>query len=121
MLANRDYHVQHNKYVDHQDVKVYCATNQFPEMQFLGTRNKPHGVCRLGKHYHMRFDPKLGHVRCSIHRIPCACHPFTPRLNQPWDLGIPKQKQPLYQLVKYFTYWHVLVSFKKIEYYSIIT
>ena len=46
----RDYHVQHNKDVKHQDVKMYCAQNQFPELNFLGPHNKPHVVRELGKH-----------------------------------------------------------------------
>ena len=33
-------------------------------------------------------------------------------LNQPWDPVIPVQKQLHYQPVKYFTYWHMLGSFK---------
>ena len=58
--------MQHNKKFDNQDVKMYCATNQFPELKFLGTHNKPHGVHGLGKHYHIRFDTKLGHGICAI-------------------------------------------------------
>ena len=29
--TDRDHHVQHNKFVNNQDMKMYCATNQFPE------------------------------------------------------------------------------------------
>ena len=59
MWKNREYHVQNNEYVEHQDVKMYCATNQFPELMFLWPHNNPHDVRRLGKHYCMTFDPKL--------------------------------------------------------------
>ena len=69
--TNREYHVQHNKYIYHKDVKIYCATNQFPELKFLGPHNKSHGVLGLGKHYHMSFYPRLGHVTYSIRRISC--------------------------------------------------
>ena len=31
----REYCAQHNKDVDHQDMNIYCATNQFPELYFL--------------------------------------------------------------------------------------
>ena len=34
--TNRDYHVQHNKDVENQGVKIYYATNQSPSLQFLG-------------------------------------------------------------------------------------
>ena len=51
--------MQNNEYVEHQDVKMYCATNQFPELMFLWPHNNPHDVRRLGKHYFMPFDPKL--------------------------------------------------------------
>ena len=54
--------MQHNKYVEHQDVNIYCATNQFPELKFLGPQKKPHGVSGLGKNYNIRFDTKLGHM-----------------------------------------------------------
>ena len=33
---NRQYRVLHNKHVNHQDVKIYCVTKQFPK----------HKVCR---------------------------------------------------------------------------
>ena len=66
-----EYHVQPNKYFKHQDVKIYCATNQFPELNFLGPHNKPHSIHRYGKNYHMRFDNKLGHGTYAIHCIPC--------------------------------------------------
>ena len=31
-----EYHVQNNKDVEHQYVKVYCVTNHFSELQFIG-------------------------------------------------------------------------------------
>ena len=58
--TNMEYHVQHNKDVEHQDVNIYCATNQYPELQYFNPHNKPHGVRRLDKDYHMRSDTKLG-------------------------------------------------------------
>ena len=57
-----EYHVKHNEDVEHQDVKMYCSKNQFPELEFIGPHNKTHGVSGLGKHYHMRFDSVLGHI-----------------------------------------------------------
>ena len=67
MWKNWEYHVQHNKYVNHQDVKIYCATNQSPKLHFYGPNNKSHGVHVSGKHYHTRFGHKLGHDICAIH------------------------------------------------------
>ena len=90
---------------------MYCATDQFHEFQFLGPQKKPHGVYGLGKHYHMCFDPKLGHGMCEIRHIPCACNPCTSMLEQSWDPGMQEQKNPHYQPVKDFTYWPVLGSF----------
>ena len=37
MWKNRDYNVQNNEDVEHQDVKIYCTTNQFPEFKFCFT------------------------------------------------------------------------------------
>ena len=51
--------MEHNKDIEHQEAKIYCAINQFTELKFLGPHNKPHGVRGLCKNYHMRFDPKL--------------------------------------------------------------
>ena len=38
---NREHCVQYNKYVNHQDVKMYCSTTQFPELNFI----VPHILC----------------------------------------------------------------------------
>ena len=53
--------MQNNEGVDHQDVKMYCATTQFTELLFFGMQKIPHGVRGLSKYYQMFFDPKLGH------------------------------------------------------------
>ena len=88
---------------------MYCATNQFPGLQFLGTHNKPHGVRGLGKHYHIHFDTKLGHGTCEICHIPCDCTLCTSIMDQPWVPGLPAQQKPHYQPTQSFTYWPVLV------------
>ena len=59
--TNREYYVRNNEDVENQDVKIYCNKNQFPELLLCVTHNKPHGVRGLSNHYHMRFDPKIGH------------------------------------------------------------
>ena len=109
--TNREYHVQHNKDVKHQDVKMYCAENQFPELKFLGPHKKPHDVHGLGKHYHMCFNIKLGHCTYTIFFINCACTQCTYSLDQTYISGLPAQKQTRYQPIKYFTYRPVLGSF----------
>ena len=48
--TDREYHVQDNADVAHKDVKMYCYTNQFPELPFCGSHPKPHGARGLGKH-----------------------------------------------------------------------
>ena len=70
---DRQYHVQNNDDVEHQDLKIYCNTNQFPELSFCGPHSKPNGARGMSKHYHLRFDPKLGMGICGILCIPCAC------------------------------------------------
>ena len=55
----RKYHAQDNDAVELKDVKIYCNTNKFPSLPFCGPYSKPHGARGLGKHYHLRFDPKL--------------------------------------------------------------
>ena len=99
--TNREYHVEHNKDVEHQDVKMYCDINQFPNVNIVGPHNKPHGVHGLGKNYHMCFDTKIGHGTYGIFRIPCACTSCTYSLEQPRIKGFPAQQQPCYKYVKY--------------------
>ena len=84
--------MQHNKNVKHQEVKMYCSTNHFTELNFLGPHNKPHGLRGLGNHYNMHFDPKIGHVTYEICRIPCACTSCTSSMDQHWIIGFPAQK-----------------------------
>ena len=71
--TDRQYHVQDNDDVSHKDMKLYCNTNQFPSLSFCGPYSKSHGARGLIKHYHLRFDPKLGNGVCAIRRISCAC------------------------------------------------
>ena len=52
----RQYHVQDNDAVAHQDAIMYCNTNQFPELPFCGPHSKPHGARGLSKHYCLCFD-----------------------------------------------------------------
>ena len=71
--TERKYHVQNNASVELKDVKIYCNTNQLPELTFCGPYSKPHGARGMGKHYHLRFDPRLGMGVCEISFIPCVC------------------------------------------------
>ena len=69
-----DNHVQNNEYVEHQYVKMYFNTNQFPELSFFVLHNKPHGAWVLGKDYCIHFDTILGYVTCAIRCITCVCN-----------------------------------------------
>ena len=95
--TDREYHVQDNTDVSHKYVKMYCYTNQLPILPFCGSHPKPHVARGLGKHYHLRFDPKLGCGVCAILRIPCDYIACTSMIGQPWISGIPSKKQALYQ------------------------
>ena len=91
--TERKYHVQDNAEVELKDMKMYCNKNQFPASPFCGPHSKPHGARGMGKHYHLRFDPKLGMGECAICRIPCACVACTSMLYKPWVSGISSDKQ----------------------------
>ena len=54
--TERKNHIQDNAAVELKDVKMYCNTNQVPELLFSGPHSKPHGARGLSKHYHLRFD-----------------------------------------------------------------
>ena len=109
--TERKYHVQDNADVELKDVKMYCNTNQFPTLSFCGPHSKPHGARGLGKHYHLRFYPKLGMGKCAILCIPCACVACKSMLDKPWISGIPSEKQERYKPVTKCTYWPVLGEF----------
>ena len=89
--TDRQYHVQDNSNVAHQDVKIYFNTNSFPEFSFCGPHFKPRGARGSIKHYHLRFDPKLGMGICATFRILCACVSFTSVLDKPCIYGIPAE------------------------------
>ena len=84
----RKYRVQDNAAVELKDVKMYCNTNQFPELTFCVPHSKPHGTRGLSKHYHFRFDPKLAMGEFAIFRIPYVCVACTSMLDKPWISGI---------------------------------
>ena len=107
----REYHVQDNSDFAHKYVKIYCDTNQFPELSFCGSHPKPHGSRGLGKNYHIRFDPSLGHGICAIRHIPCACVACTSMFDQPWISGVQSTEQASYQTVINCTYCPVLVPY----------
>ena len=86
--TDRDYHVQDNADVAQKDVKIYSETNQFPALPFCGSHTKPHGARGFSKHYHLRFDPKLGRGICAILHILCDCVTCTSMLEKPWIYGI---------------------------------
>ena len=69
---DREYHVQDNVDVAHKYVRIYCDTNQFPELSFCGPYPKPHESRELSKHYHLCFDPKLGmtYVQFATYHVP---------------------------------------------------
>ena len=87
---------------------MYCDTNQFPSLPFFVSHPKLHGARGLSKHYHLRFDPKLGHGISTICRIPCDCVGCTTMLDKPLIYGIPSTEQIRYQPVTNCTYWQVL-------------
>ena len=90
-------------------------------MPFGGPHTKPHGVRGLSNHYHMRFYPKLGHDICAIRGITCAYSECTFMLEKPWIPGLITKQQPRYRPVTNCSYWPFIGSFKKLEYYQIIT
>ena len=109
--TDRKYPIQDNADAAHKDVKMYCDTNQLPALPFCGPHQKLRVARGLSKHYHLRFDPKLGHGICEIRCIPGACVACTSMLENPWIYGIPSKKQARYQPVTSCTYWPVLVSY----------
>ena len=101
-VTNREYPVQNNKDVEHQNVNLYCTRNQFPIFPFCGPNNKPHGVRGLSKHYHKSFYQELGHVTCEICCITFACTQFTSNIDKPWTQGVPPHQKQGYQPLKAF-------------------
>ena len=92
-------------------MKMHCNTNKSPESSFCGPHSKPHGAWGMGKHYHLRFDPKLGNVVCAIICIPCACVACISMLYKPWIYGIQPNRKEHYKPVTKCTYWTLLEPF----------
>ena len=90
---------------------MYCNKNQFPELSFCGSHSKPHGTRGLSRHYHLRFDPKLGMIIYEILCLPCACVACTSMLEKPQIYGIPPDEQRRYKHVTKCNYWPVLGHF----------
>ena len=109
--TDRQYHVQNNAHVSHQDVRMYCNTNKFQELSFCGPHSKPHGARGFSKYYRLRFDPKLGMGICEFLRISCACAACTSILDKPCISGITSDEQESYKPVTKCNYWPVLGSF----------
>ena len=86
-------------------MKIYCDTNRFQKLPFCGPHPNHHGARGLIKHYHLRFDPNIGHVICAIAHIPRACVACISMLYQPCISGIPSKKKSRYQPVTDFTYY----------------
>ena len=93
-----------------QICEKYCKTNQSPSLPFFGPHTKSHGFREFSKHYHVRFDPKIGHFICAICRIPCVCSECTYMLDKPWIPVLTPKQQPRHQPVTDFSYWSVLGS-----------
>ena len=72
---------------------MYYDNNQLPALPFGVPHPKPHGVRGLSKHYHLSFDPKLGHDICAIHHIPCTYIECKSMLDKSWFSGILSQKK----------------------------
>ena len=118
--TDREFHVQDSADVAHKDVKMYCDTNQFPALPFCVSHPKPHGSRGSSKHYHLNFDPKLGHGICEIICIPCACVGCTSMLDKPWISGIPSNKRARYQPVTNCTYCPVMGSYNNLNIIELI-
>ena len=109
--TDRQYPVQDNADVIHQDVRIYGNTNQFPALPSCGPHSKPRGARGISKHYHLLFDPKLGNGICAILYIPCVCVACTSMLDKPWIYVIPSDAQESYKPVIMCSYWTVLGSY----------
>ena len=62
--------------VKHGGVKIFCKKNLGPNIDFKGRHPPPYGAQVTLRHYHCRFDPKLGKDMCSILHILCVLEPF---------------------------------------------
>ena len=71
--TDRQYHVQDNVDVAHQNVRMYCNTNQLSALPFCGPHSKPHDARGLSNNCNFYFYPILGNGVCVICRTPCAC------------------------------------------------
>ena len=90
-------------------MKIYCNTNQIPELSFFGSHSKHHGARGSIRQYHF-FNSKLVMGVCLVHSITCACVACKSMLDKPWISGIQQDAQERYKPVTKCTYWLVLGS-----------
>ena len=78
-----------------------CDTAYFTALNFTGPHTNPNGVQILGNNDHFQLDINLGHDKCAIRNIPCACVTCTSLSENSYTPGLSYKSQPCYQYVTY--------------------
>ena len=78
--------------MSHIAVKISCTETNTPKCLFFGPHAKPHGVRGLSGHYCLRLYPKLGHGKCVMRKIPCACISCISMLDKPYAYKVDAKK-----------------------------
>ena len=94
MWTYRNYDIQYSYDVTHKAIKMSCDTTQFPVMPFCGPHVKSYGVWGLSRHYHLQLDPKLGHGKCAVQKVPWACVSNNNMLAKHRGPGVSHVQQP---------------------------
>ena len=76
---------------------MFLWTNsKCPKLSIANGRNEVYGSGTVLSHYHYRFDPRIGHGKFAMRRIPCLCKHCLDTLDKEWIPGVCPKDQPCY-------------------------
>ena len=106
--SNKIYHIQKKEDVSYRNISMTWTKSKFPKLNIANGRNKVYGSGTVLSHYHYRFDPRIGHGKCAMRRIPCLCKHCLDTLDKKWISGECAEDQPCYAPVLNCKYNQIL-------------
>ena len=107
-FSKKTYHIQKKQDVPHRNIAMTWTKSKFPKLKFANNKQKIRGSSSVLSHYHYRFDPRLGHGKCAMRRIPCLCEQCCEMLDKKWIPRVQAENQPCYSPVTNCKYHKIL-------------
>ena len=106
--SKKTYHIQKKKDVPYRNIAMTWTKSKFPKLKIAKNKEKIRDSSSVLSHYHYRFDPRLGHGKCAMRRIPCLCDQCCEMLDKKWIPGVNAENQPCYSPVLNCKYHDIL-------------